>query len=110
MNNLHPVFAQALKPFIPASICKEAECIYHGKTATPSCMCAHEMKKYRDALASFDWQYDFCDDHKRWAAGNNALANLYRMQREVDPTGEIWMATPGANSHGAPRPRIAEAA
>lgn len=68
------------------------------------------LAAYRAALAKFDWQYDFCDDQQRWADGNNALARLRAMQREVDPTGEIWMSYPGAHGHGAPAPRIQEAA
>jgi hypothetical protein len=88
MTNVHPLFQAAIAPLAPPSA----------------------LTEYHAALQSFDWQYDFSDSHERWAKGNNALARLRAMQAVVDPTGEIWMAQPGAQGHGAPAPRIKEAA
>jgi hypothetical protein len=68
------------------------------------------MVEYRAALAGMDWQFEFCDEHAKWAAGTNALARLHRMQRELDPSGDIWLSFPGALSHGAPRPHITQVA
>ena len=64
------------------------------------------LEAYSAALRSFDWQFEMADDHSRWAAGNNALARLHKMQRSIDPDGMIWMNTPGARGHGAPQPQI----
>jgi hypothetical protein len=69
-----------------------------------------ELTQYRAALAAMDWQFEFSDEHARWAAGTNALARLHRLQRELDPSGDIWMQTPGAHGHGAPSPNIAQVA
>lgn len=66
------------------------------------------LAAYRHALASFDFQYAFSDDHSVWQRGTNALARLHRMQLALDPTGEIWMSTRGAKGHGAPRPLQAQ--
>lgn len=68
------------------------------------------MAQYRAALAAMDWQFEHTDEHRRWANGTNALARLHRMQREVDPTGEVWLSYPGAQTHLAPQPRILEVA
>lgn len=68
------------------------------------------MAQYRAALAAMDWQFEHTDEHRRWVNGTNALARLHRMQREVDPTGEIWLSYPGAHTHLAPQPRILEVA
>lgn len=88
MTNVHPLLQAAIAPLAPAS----------------------PLTEYHAALKAFDWNYDFADSHERWAKGNNALARLRAMQREVDPTGEIWMSHPGAQGHGAPAPRVQEAA
>ena len=64
------------------------------------------LEAYVAALRSFDWQFQFSDDHTVWARGNNALARLHKMQRSIDPDGIIWMNTPGARGHGAPGPQI----
>jgi hypothetical protein len=50
-----------------------------------------------------------CDDHRRWAAGVNALARLRKMQQQLDRDGSIWLSYPGAHTHGAPAPLIAYA-
>lgn len=86
MNNVHPVFQQALASMAPAS----------------------PLTEYHKALAAFDWQFEFSDEHAVWARGVNSLARLHRMQRELDPTGEIWNSYPGAHFHGAPRPMVVE--
>jgi hypothetical protein len=64
------------------------------------------LEAYGAALRRFDWQFQFSDDHTVWAAGSNALARLHKMQRQIDPDGVMWLATPGARGHGAPGPQI----
>ncbi len=86
MHNAHPVMQQALVAIAPAS----------------------PLTKYHQALAAMNWQFEFSDDHQQWATGNNMLSRLHKLQRELDPTGEIWLSYPGAHGHGAPQPRVAE--
>jgi len=88
VNHLHPVFAQALRGFAPPQ----------SAVHQPS------LDEYQQALNGFDWQYQFSDDHTRYLAGSNALLKLRRMQLQLDPLGERWLATAGAKSHGAPSP------
>lgn len=118
MSNLHPVFAQALAPFAPPprfarTYCSSCGCeLGPGDSGVSRCEdhapTADALAEYRAALANMDWQFEFTEDHRRWATGTNDLARLHKMQRELDPTGEIWLATPGARGHGAPRPRVLE--
>lgn len=84
MNNVHPILQQGLAGIAPPS----------------------PLTEYHKALASMDWQFEHSDEHAVWARGSNALARLHRMQRDLDPTGEIWMSYPGARGHGAPLPRV----
>lgn len=86
MNNVHPILQQALAGVAPTS----------------------PLTEYHKALSAFDWQFEFADDHQRWASGNNSLSRLHRMQREIDADGAIWMSYPGAHKHGAPQPRVCE--
>lgn len=86
MHNAHPVMQQALAAIAPAS----------------------PLTQYHQALAAFDWQFEHSDEHAVWARGHNALSRLHKLQRELDPTGEIWLSYPGAHGHGAPQPRVAE--
>ena len=69
---------------------------------------SRELQAYKALLESMNWQFEFSDEHAVWARGSNALARLHRMQRELDPSGEIWMSYPGAHKHGAPQPRVCE--
>ncbi len=94
MSNLSPVMAAALAPFAPRS------------SEVHALASEYAIGLYRKALEAFDWQFEFSDDHARWALGHNALSNLYRMQRTLDPDGSIWLSYAGAHTHGAPQPRI----
>lgn len=94
VNHLSPVMATALAPFAPPS--SEVHAI------APK----YAIGLYRKALASFDWQYDQADTQHRWANGHNDLANLYLLQRTLDPDGSIWLSYPGAHTDGAPQPRV----
>ena len=71
-------------------------------------MTQDRLTAYRKALNSFDWQYQFSDDHSRYLSGEKDLRKLRKMQRDLDPWGEAWMSTPGAKSHGAPRPEVTQ--
>jgi hypothetical protein len=88
MQNVNPILQQALAAFSPPS----------------------PLAEYHKALQSFDWQYAFSDDYLVFARGVNALEKLHAIQTKVDPTGEIWNSYPGSKGHGAPFPRITEAA
>jgi len=45
------------------------------------------------------------DSHTRNRA-KAKLADLWKMQAEVDPTGEIWLSTPGSKQMTAPAPKV----
>jgi hypothetical protein len=83
-SNLHPIMQQALAPFAPP-----AE--------------SAELAFYRKRLRCFDWQFHFSDDASAVRIARVELANLHRMQAELDPDGRIWRAVaPGG--HGEPQP------
>ncbi len=66
-------------------------------------MSATQHAAYLRALSVFDWGGDFIDDGMRHRQWREKLAVLRDMQRECDPTGELWISmSPG--SHGAPVP------
>jgi hypothetical protein len=95
-THVHPAFAGVLNGF--AAIPK--------LTAEP--LLTPELI-YRQALAEFDWHFEFSDDHTVWGNGSNSLARLHRMQKKIDPDGRIW------NEHrpdmpGVPLPHVAGAA
>ena len=64
------------------------------------------LDEYHNALRNFDWQFEFSDEHAKWAKGHNNLMRLYAMQKELDIDGTIWLSYPGSKTHGAPQPRI----
>ena len=64
------------------------------------------LNEYHTALRNFDWQFEFTDEHAKWAKGHNDLARLYAMQKDLDQDGTIWLSYPGSKTHGAPQPRI----
>jgi hypothetical protein len=65
-----------------------------------------KLSAYGAALKSFDWQYQFSDDHSVFERGEEALRKLHKMQRQIDPDGVMWMNTLGSRGHGAPQPQI----
>ena len=89
MNNLHPIFAQALKPFTPPAI-------------TP-------IETYKHALMRFDWQFQFSDDGSAVRRARAALELLREQQTELDPSGEIWNQYRG-DPFGTPAPCVVEVA
>lgn len=66
-----------------------------------------EIVSYKTALASFDWTYQFSDDHRVHTKNHDTLLEMYKQQAELDPTGEIWLTY--SNKHGKmaiPQPRV----
>jgi len=49
-----------------------------------------EHENYIKHLKSHDWYYDYSDDHSVWKRGVAARDRLRAMQKDLDPTGEIW--------------------
>lgn len=93
---IHPVMAAALAPFAPKS------------SNVHALASEYAVGLYRKALEKFNWQFEHAEEHAVWARGSNDLANLRRMQRDIDPDGSIWMSYPGAHTHGAPQPIVRE--
>ena len=89
MNNLHPVFAQALAPFAPPAIMP--------------------IETYKRALSCFDWQFEFSDDGSAVRRARAALELLRKQQTELDPSGEIWNQYRG-DTFGTPAPRVVQVA
>lgn len=54
-------------------------------------------------LESFDWFFEMSADHKEYRKGRDTLHVLNKMQKQVDPTGKIWMGI-RPNSRFAPYP------
>ena len=88
-SNLHPIFAAALAPFAPQD------------------STVRRIAEYQQALRTFDWAFEFSDDHATWCKGDRRLRELRAMQAELDPTGEIWrgIQPPG---FGIPGPVVRE--
>ncbi|HTH08055.1 MAG TPA: hypothetical protein VMA55_00670 [Acidovorax sp.] len=92
MNAVHPAFAPFLAWFAPEDPEQEK---------------ARKLAAYHDLLSSFDWQYNFADDHDhRWKRGQKAYERLLCLQMEVDPDASIWMSYPGAQQWGAAQPQL----
>jgi hypothetical protein len=64
---------------------------------------------YRQALKNFDWWFEFSDDLEAWAKGRNNLTRLLIVQKNLDPTGAIWMEY-RPNEHAMPMPCVQEVA
>ena len=47
-------------------------------------------QKYRESLATHDWQYDYSDDYSVWARGKSQRAAILDMRKNIDPEGKIW--------------------
>ena len=85
-STLHPVMQKALAPFAPPA-------------ESP------ELAAYRQRLRRFDWQYQFSDDFNVYFSGKAELAELHKLQAELDKSGTIWNAIcPGG--HGVPGPKV----
>jgi hypothetical protein len=50
-----------------------------------------ELKRYMRELNSFDWSFEYSDDYSAVKRGHEALAQLHKQQKQIDPTGEIWL-------------------
>jgi hypothetical protein len=85
---LPPPILAALSPFMP-------------KESAIASARAH----YIAALHNLDPQGDFIEDGRRHQQWRESLQICRELQREVDPTGEIWLSilTPG---HGVPSPVV----
>lgn len=46
--------------------------------------------EYRNALLSFDKNFEYSDDRNYWAEQRARLAALRARQQEIDPDGRIW--------------------
>lgn len=65
-----------------------------------------EIHAYISALDAFDWAFEFTDDGTVYESRKKDLDKLLVMQSMFDPEGAIWLAHPGAQQYGAPRPHI----
>lgn len=73
---LHPVFAGMLRAAFGADAAATIR--------------AAQRTAYVRALQAHDWGFEFSDDHSRYTAGKEALAQLKLAQREVDPDFSVW--------------------
>ena len=84
--NLSPVMHKVLAPFAPP----------------PE---SQEMAAYRQRLRRFDWHFEFSDDSSVVSRARDELAELHKLQAELDKDGSIWRAIcPGG--HGVPGPKV----
>jgi hypothetical protein len=84
---IHPVFATLLRAaFSP-----------DGQAAIR----AAQLAAYKKALARQDWWYEYSDDHSRYEAGREALAQLRLAQRELDADRAIWNAIAPIEQQGS---------
>ena len=47
-------------------------------------------QKYRDALATHDWYYDYSDSYSTWAAGKSQRDAILSMAANIDPNYKIY--------------------
>jgi hypothetical protein len=47
-------------------------------------------QKYRAALASHDWYYDYSDDYSAWSRGRDERNALNAARRTLDADSAIW--------------------
>jgi hypothetical protein len=48
------------------------------------------VDEYIRKLKSHDWFYHYTEDHRVWKAGQAVWDQLRVMQKQLDPSGEIW--------------------
>lgn len=48
--------------------------------------------QYEHYLKTFDWNYEFSDDHYVWKRGQQGLAYLWEASAMFDPEKIIWKA------------------
>jgi hypothetical protein len=89
VHPLPPTILAALSPFMP-------------KESAIASARAH----YIAALRNLDPQGDFIEDGRRHSQWRESLQICRELQREVDPTGEIWLSILPAG-HGVPSPVVA---
>ena len=97
MSVLHPTMARALAPFAPP----QSE--VHQIAANDAK--ARALEHYRAALRDLDPQGEFIEDGAQWRSWRCSLEICRALQREVDPTGEVWFEILGCG-HGVPRPDV----
>lgn len=49
-----------------------------------------EQENYVRHLKSHDWYYEYSDDHSVWKRGCTERDRLRLLQKDLDPTGDIW--------------------
>ena len=48
------------------------------------------LDAYKQKLAAHDWTFEWSDDHSVWQRGRVELAELRRLQPDLDPDFAIW--------------------
>lgn len=51
---------------------------------------AAHMARYRQLLASHDWEYEQADDSRVWRKGRLEWRVLIEMRTALDPKAEVW--------------------
>lgn len=51
---------------------------------------AAAIADYRHKLKGHDWTFEYSDDHSVWQRGRVELAELQRLQGQLDPDYAIW--------------------
>lgn len=95
MSALHPTIARALAPFAPPAQAEQLQADHR----------AAAVEHYRAALRDLDPQGEFIEDGAQWRSWRCSLAICRDLQREVDPTGAIWVEILGSG-HGVPLPEV----
>lgn len=49
-----------------------------------------QLDHYRRCLACHDWTFEYSDDHSVWRRGCAELAEIQRLQQQLDPKFKIW--------------------
>lgn len=93
MSALHPTIARALAPFAPPARQDDTEAKQRA------------LAHYRAALRDLDPQGEFIEDGAQWRSWRCSLEICRALQREVDPTGEVWVSILGTG-HGVPGPEV----
>lgn len=48
------------------------------------------MDEYIKTLKSHDWYFHYTEDHRVWKSGQASWDRLRTMQKNIDPSGEVW--------------------
>jgi hypothetical protein len=58
--------------------------------SAPATVARLQNEAYVELLKRQDWSYEFSDDHSVYCRGRDSLKTLKTIQRDADPTGEVW--------------------